>query len=196
MTHAQWQPIPNPIDTGPTKRKRKWPIIVTVVVCAFLLLCGGGTALLLLVPSDKAGQVQEFAPTLAPEEPATGLASKSATPTVQKTTAKPSPAAVPVPVEPVLSAEQQNAITMAEDYLDYQAFSRSGLIKQLVYEGFTKSVATKAVDSLKINYKEQASETAKAYLDYQSFSRSGLIKQLEYEGYTHAQAVYGADQVM
>ncbi|AXO32980.1 hypothetical protein MicB006_0674 [Micromonospora sp. B006] len=95
-----------------------------------------------------------------------------------------------------MSVEQENAIRAASDYLRYQAFSRSGLIKQLEFEGYPRKIATQAVDSLKVDYKKQAAKMAKDYLDTQPFSRSGLIKQLEFEGYTHAQAVYGVDQVM
>lgn len=89
---------------------------------------------------------------------------------------------------------QQNAIRAAQDYLDYTAFSRSGLIDQLVFEGYSQSDAAYAVDWLDVNWNEQAARSAKAYLDYSSFSRQGLIDQLEFEGYTHAQAVYGVDQ--
>jgi hypothetical protein len=34
---------------------------------------------------------------------------------------------------------------MARDYLDYSAFSRSGLIDQLEYEGFSKAQAVYGV---------------------------------------------------
>lgn len=41
---------------------------------------------------------------------------------------------------------QQQAVRKAEDYLDYTAFSRSGLINQLVsIEGFTPAQATYGV---------------------------------------------------
>jgi hypothetical protein len=83
----------------------------------------------------------------------------------------------------------------ARDYLDYTAFSRSGLIGQLEYEGYSTDDATWAVDSLNVNWNEQAAKSAQDYLDYTSFSRSGLIEQLEYEGYTPDQAEYGVSQV-
>lgn len=41
---------------------------------------------------------------------------------------------------------QTNAVKKAESYLDYTAFSRSGLIEQLEYEGFSTEDATYAVD--------------------------------------------------
>jgi hypothetical protein len=64
----------------------------------------------------------------------------------------------------------------------------------LEYEGYSTDDATWAVDSLNINWNEQAAKTAKDYLDYSSFSRSGLIDQLEYDGYTATQAEYGVSQ--
>ena len=94
-----------------------------------------------------------------------------------------------------LTVSQENAVEKAADYLDYAAFSRSGLIKQLKFEGFSTTDATFGVDAQKANWKEQAAKKAKDYLDYGSFSRSGLIRQLKYEGFTAAQATYGAKKV-
>lgn len=89
------------------------------------------------------------------------------------------------------TAAEQNAISKAKDYLAYTAFSRSGLIGQLKYEGFAEADATYAVDSLTVDWNAQAVKKAKEYLDYTSFSHSGLVEQLEYEGFTAAQAEYG-----
>lgn len=86
---------------------------------------------------------------------------------------------------------QENAIGTAADYLDYSAFSRSGLIEQLKFEGYKVTDATIAVDSLKVDWNAQAVAAAKDYLDYSNFSRQGLIDQLMFEGYTESQAVYG-----
>lgn len=98
-----------------------------------------------------------------------------------------------------LTDEQQDAVGAAEDYLDFTAFSRKGLIQQLSSDagsGFSKKDATIAVDSMDIDYKEQAVKAAKSYRDFSHFSRKGLIQQLESSygsGFTHDQAVYGAD---
>lgn len=97
-----------------------------------------------------------------------------------------------VPLEPVSTAGQRNAVRTAKSYLDYTAFSRKGLIQQLEYEGFSTAEATFAVDSIAVDWNAQAAKAAKSYLDYSGFSRGGLIGQLEYEGYTPAQAAYGA----
>lgn len=97
-----------------------------------------------------------------------------------------------VPLEPVSTVSQRNAVRTAKSYLDYTAFSRKGLIQQLEYEGFSTADATFAVDSIAVDWNAQAAKAAKSYLDYSGFSRGGLIDQLEYEGYTPAQAAYGA----
>ena len=86
---------------------------------------------------------------------------------------------------------QENARKSAKKYLDYTAFSRSGLIEQLEYEGFSNEEATYGVDALNTDWNDQAVKCAKKYLDYTAFSRSGLIEQLEYEGFTTEQATYG-----
>jgi hypothetical protein len=39
--------------------------------------------------------------------------------------------------QPQFTRSEENAIRKAEDYLDLMAFSRSGLIDQLIFEGFT-----------------------------------------------------------
>ena len=98
------------------------------------------------------------------------------------------------PKGPTLTNEQQQAVKKGEQYLDQQAFSKSGLIDQLKFEGFSRQDATKAVNTLKVNYKNQAALKAKQYLEQQSFSRSGLIDQLKFEGFNQQQAEYGATQ--
>lgn len=93
-----------------------------------------------------------------------------------------------------ISADQANAVGSAESYLRYSAFSRTGLIAQLEYEGFTPSDSTYAVDSLNVDWFEQAAKSAESYLEYSSFSRQGLYDQLIYEGYSPAEAEYGVDK--
>lgn len=84
---------------------------------------------------------------------------------------------------------------MANDYLDYTAFSPSGLIEQLEYEGFSNEDATWAVDNCGADWTAQADRMAAQYMDYSSFSHSGLVDQLVFEGFTQEQAEHGADSV-
>lgn len=114
-------------------------------------------------------------------------------------------AAIETPADPAPEAEssndadltpgQRNAIGSAEDYLAYSGFSRSGLIGQLEYEGYSTDEATFAVDHVAPDWNEQAARLAHDYLDYSSFSRQGLIDQLIYEGFTAAEAEAGVSAV-
>lgn len=92
---------------------------------------------------------------------------------------------------PTMSVGQANAARSARDYLSMTAFSRSGLIKQLEFEGFSTGDATFGVDSQGADWNEQAARSAKQYLEMTSFSRSGLVDQLVFEGYTPAEAEFG-----
>ncbi|MEQ6898963.1 Ltp family lipoprotein [Microbacterium sp. KR10-403] len=96
---------------------------------------------------------------------------------------------------PEYTLEQEQAIAKAESYLDYSSFSRTGLIEQLEFEGFSADDAELAVDALDVDWYEQAAGKAADYLEYSSFSRSGLIDQLEFEGFTTEQAEYGVEAV-
>ena len=93
-----------------------------------------------------------------------------------------------------VSVGEKQALEKAYDYLEYTAFSYTGLIEQLEFEGFSNSEATYAADNCEADWNEQAALKAQQYLEYSSFSRSGLIEQLEFEGFTHSQAEYGVTQ--
>ena len=82
----------------------------------------------------------------------------------------------------------------AHSYLSVSAFSRSGLVKQLKFEGFTTEQAKYGAAHVGANWSAQAAKAAKDYLRISGFSRSGLIHQLEFEGYTVGQATYGVKE--
>ena len=86
---------------------------------------------------------------------------------------------------------EQNALYSANRYLSFTAFSRTGLIDQLEYEGYTTQEAEYAADRCGADWMDQARKSAVNYLEVSAFSESGLVEQLEYEGFTHEQAVYG-----
>jgi hypothetical protein len=96
--------------------------------------------------------------------------------------------------EPKFSPGQANAIAAAQDHLDYSAFSKAGLVKQLKFEDYRPKDAVFAANHIKVNWNKQAVASAKDYLEYSSFSKAGLITQLEFEGFTRAQATYGANR--
>ena len=105
---------------------------------------------------------------------------------------EPEPTSTP---ESSITVSQQQAVRSADSYLSYSSFSRSGLIDQLEYEGFSTADATFGVDAQNADWNAQAAGSAQDYLDYSSFSRSGLIDQLIYEGFTLEQATYGVNAV-
>lgn len=106
------------------------------------------------------------------------------------------PSLSPMGQLPLSPVSQRNAVRAAQDYLDYTAFSRQGLISQLVtIDDYSSADATYAVDGLSVDWNEQAAKSAQDYLDYTAFSRSGLTDQLtSIDGYTPAQAAYGVAQ--
>jgi len=90
------------------------------------------------------------------------------------------------------TVSQRNALRKAESYLDFSAFSRTGLIGQLEFEKYSTEDSTWAADRVTVDWNEQAAKKAKSYLEFSSFSRSGLVDQLLFEGFTPEQAEYGA----
>ena len=91
--------------------------------------------------------------------------------------------------------ENSNCIAKAKQYINYTSFSRSVLIEQLEYEGYSNESATYSVDSLSIDWNEQCAKKAQQYLDYTVFSRDGLYNQLTYEGFSDEQIQYGLSKV-
>lgn len=84
---------------------------------------------------------------------------------------------------------------MAENYLSFTPFSKSGLIEQLKFEGFSESDASNAVNQLSVDWKSQAVLMGENYLDFTTFSRDGLIDQLKFEGFSDEEARYAVDQL-
>ncbi|MFL2664895.1 MAG: Ltp family lipoprotein [Dehalococcoidia bacterium] len=145
---------------------------------------------------NDANKGKELAP--APSQPATVVPSQpqSATVTPQENSnyneiSSPEATSTPTPIETV---SQNNAVKSAESYLNFSAFSRSGLIDQLVYEGYSNQDASYAVDKISPDWSVQAAKSAESYLNFSAFSRSGLIDQLVYEGFLLDQAEFGVNQ--
>ncbi len=106
------------------------------------------------------------------------------------------PTPTPTPTSTSTSSStvsQTNAVLRAQSYLRISSFSRSGLIRQLEYEGFSNADAIYGVDKQNADWNAQAALRAQSYLRSSAFSRSGLIRQLEYEGFTNEQAIFGVN---
>ena len=74
------------------------------------------------------------------------------------------------------------------------AFSYTGLIEQLEFEGYTPEQATYAADHCDADWDEQAVMSAEQYLKSQPYSRQGLIAQLIEDGFTREQAGYAIEK--
>lgn len=90
-----------------------------------------------------------------------------------------------------LTMGQRNAIGSAKSYIEESGFSRSGLIGQLEYEGFSTDEATFGADNSGADWNEAAAESARSYLEDSFFSRQGLYDQLAYEGFLPSEIEYG-----
>ncbi len=99
-----------------------------------------------------------------------------------------------------LTLSQRNAVRSANSYLRISGFSRQGLIDQLSSDAgdqFSVADATRAVDSLDVDWRAQAARSAASYLKLSGFSCRGLIEQLSSRAgdkYTVEEATYGAIQ--
>ncbi|MCT4798177.1 Ltp family lipoprotein [Exiguobacterium profundum] len=165
--------------------KKWWVWVLAVIV---LIGVSGGEE---EIPTSEPSSVE----TTEEENTVDEASTVEATTTEEQTEEVTEPAEVEEPAEPALSVAQENAIRKAESYLQFSAFSKSGLIDQLEFEGFSTEEASFAVENIKVDWKEQAADKAQSYLDLSGFSRSGLIEQLEFEGFTTEEATYGVDKV-
>ena len=120
-------------------------------------------------------------------------------PLASQEAAAPEPEQVPEP-ESGLTGPQMNARRSADNYLNMKGFSREGLVQQLsssAGDGYAEADAIAAVDTLDVDWNEQAARSAKDYLNMMGFSCSGLIEQLSSSAgdkFTEAEARYGAQK--
>lgn len=106
--------------------------------------------------------------------------------------------AVETPAEtPAETDAQKNAVALTKVYLtSSMGFSRPKFIEMLALSGITDADAEYAVDTMKVDWNEQAAKLAKVYFESEllSLSRFGLITQLESERFTTEQATYGVNE--
>jgi hypothetical protein len=207
---AQWtaqarpmasQPFPPPVPAqsmpGQASHNKSWFLRHKILsaIGVFVVLAIIGSAMGSGSTTDNTKDASDDTP----------IATQTQSPAAQQPAATKPPVTQPVatkPAAPKETAGQRNAKRAAENYLEFTAFSRKGLIEQLsssAGDGYSVADATYAVDALHINFNEQAYKAAKNYLSFSAFSRKGLIEQLESaagDQYTHSQAVYGADKAL
>ena len=92
---------------------------------------------------------------------------------------------------------QKNCIRSAKEWLNYAGYSRNRLIEMLCdTDGYNKKDAILAVDSLNVDWNEQAVKTAKDWLEYSGYSRNRLIEMLcDTDGYTKKEATFAVDSL-
>lgn len=171
------------------KKFLKWAAIGFVGLCVLGALIGSGEkdeATSAVAPPAAEAATQ---PEIKVESGKPGDVTPTAADKPAKAASKPAP-------KPTLTGGQRNAIKSAESYLDGpMAFSKTGLIKQLKFEGFSRSDAAFAVTHVHVSWNQQAAKSAESYIDGpMAFSRSGLIDQLKFEGFTASQAEYGVSK--
>jgi len=180
-----------PATSAGPKKSRTTLIIVGAVVLGIIMLCGivviGGVLSAVNVDSSEEPAATTTEESDLEDDDAIAEPESAEDPVVEEPAEE--------PAGPALTMGQEQAVAKGRDYLDYAAFSRKGLIDQLVFEGFSTEDATFAVDSIAPDWNAQAAKKAQEYIDYTSFSRQGLIDQLVFEGFSQAQAEYGAKAV-
>ncbi len=159
---------------------------VAGITLSIVTLLGGFVSTMAMLDSADEPKVvitQEEGPGISEPEVAEEPAAEPEEP---KAAPEPEPKAEPE--EPSLTVAQEQAIISADSYLFLGGFSRTGLIAQLEFEGFSTEDAAFAVDYLDPNWNQQAIMSAQSYLEMGGFSRQSLIDQLLYEGFTPDQA--------
>ena len=95
------------------------------------------------------------------------------------------------------SSEYENALQQAQNYSDQAHLSKKGLLRQLLYVGFSKEISTSAIENIDVAWKNNALEKANVYLLHGYFSKKGIYRQLfsPSEGFTHEEALYAMNNV-
>ena len=87
------------------------------------------------------------------------------------------------------------ALKKSREYIGVTAFSRRGLIKELIssINGFTNEEAEYAANNCGVNWEQTAVARVKWYKNKMSLSYDEIKKLLEYEEFTQSEIVYGLD---
>lgn len=177
-------PVPAAAAVKKPLYKRPWFVVLAVLI---------GIGVIAILFGGSPSETPKSSPSAS--ESTSEPAGAEAEPAVAEPEPEPEPEPAPEPAQPELTMGQKQAVGKGEDYLSFAAFSRKGLIDQLIFEGFSEADATFAVDYIAPDWKEQAAKKAQDYIDMTSFSRQGLIDQLVFEGFSQAEAEYGVTAV-
>lgn len=90
---------------------------------------------------------------------------------------------------------KRNAKKSAKSYISALALSRTQMIEQLEFEGYTTEEATYGADNCGADWNVEAAECAENLLDVMGMSRSQLAEQLEFVGFADEQIEYALEKV-
>ena len=94
-----------------------------------------------------------------------------------------------------LTREEQDALDYALALLETVAYSREGIISQMVHDGYEEAVAAAAADRTGTDWKAQAVRSAQECVLHLAVSRTGVAQMLEYERFTADETVYAMEQL-
>ena len=139
------QPASNAKKAQKPFYKRWWFWLLAVVILI------GGCTKLVSTPAET---------TTATETAAVDTTTEVTVATVAEETVANTQAVDTQAVTDTASVGEKTALRKAHDYLNYTAFSYTGLIGQLEYEGFTTEEATRAADNCGADWNELAVKKA------------------------------------
>lgn len=91
------------------------------------------------------------------------------------------------------SSELSDIVSAAANHMSLFAYSRSGLIYQLISDGYTETEAVNAADTCGANWYTNAVAAAGSHLSTMFYSRASMVSQLQYDGFSSDESAYGAD---
>ena len=91
------------------------------------------------------------------------------------------------------AAMRRSAVAATEAYLRAAPYSRAGLRRLLIADGYDRHIANLALDEVAVSWRNQAAKKARWYLrNVGGFGEQSLIQELKADGFSHEQAIYGA----
>jgi len=181
-------------DNNQGRKKSKAPLIIVGIVAAIVALILIVVAALSLAGGSKEDVNSNPHPAISTPAPSDTSSSEEDWSTTSSSEETEETEETSDSSEAVSSSDLDAAVEAAQNELDWMAYSRLGIIDYLVEtEGFSKSTATEAVDSMNIDWQKMAAQCAKEYLDAMPMSYQELQEQLVYEQFSEEDATYGVD---
>ena len=129
----------------------------------------------------------------APQPTLTTVVTETVTPVETSRATPPALSAgehVPAPTTPVADSGR-SARERASELIGDEIHSATGLEFALLGEGFSREDARQAVDSLDVDWNQQAVEAVLEMAEYSMYSRVEMLRELTQGGFTRSEADYG-----